>query len=57
VTNTHPREKFGEADLVVDSLKELTVVRLESLLNPLSQAPVINTVGIPKMVGDGIKLS
>jgi beta-phosphoglucomutase family hydrolase len=55
VTNTHPREKFGEADLVVDSLKELTVVRLESLLNPLSQAPVIN--GVAKMVGDGIKLS
>lgn len=33
VTNTHPEEKFGEADLVVSSLKEVDAVRLLALLD------------------------
>jgi len=32
VTNTNPRESLGEADLVVDSLEEVTVVDLMQLL-------------------------
>jgi beta-phosphoglucomutase family hydrolase len=32
VANTHPREKLAEADLVVDSLKEVGVKDLEKLL-------------------------
>ena len=32
VTNTHPREKLGEADLIVDSLEAVTVKDLENLL-------------------------
>jgi len=33
VTNTNPKSKLAEADLIVDSLEEVTVSRLESLLN------------------------
>ena len=32
VTNTHPRERLGEADLVVDSLEEVSVIDLERLV-------------------------
>ncbi|MGD9116643.1 MAG: HAD family phosphatase [Dehalococcoidia bacterium] len=32
VTTSHPRESLGEADLIVDSLEEVTVVDLEKLL-------------------------
>lgn len=32
VTNTHPRESFREADIVVDSLEEVTVQTLENLV-------------------------
>lgn len=32
VTNTHPRERLKEADLVVDSLEQVTVEKLEELL-------------------------
>jgi len=35
VTNTHPRSHLGEADLVVDSLEEVTVADLEGLLGRL----------------------
>jgi beta-phosphoglucomutase family hydrolase len=35
VTNTHPRSRLREADLIVDSLKEVTVVDLEKLLGRL----------------------
>jgi len=38
VTNTHPRESLSEADLVVDSLKELTVNTLENLLHNTAPA-------------------
>ena len=34
VTNTHPRESLAEADLVVDSLEEVTVDDLEELSGP-----------------------
>jgi len=34
VTNTHSRERLGEADLIVDTLDEVTVNDLENLLNP-----------------------
>ncbi len=34
VTNTHRREKLTEADLIVDTLEEVTVADLEELLNP-----------------------
>jgi len=33
VTNTHPRERLAEADLVVDTLERVTVDDLEQLLN------------------------
>ncbi len=33
VTNTHPRASLAEADLIVDTLEELTVSDLEKLLN------------------------
>ena len=33
VTNTNPESKLAEADLVVDSLEEVTASRLEGLLN------------------------
>ena len=33
VTNTNPREKLAEADLIVDSLEEVTVNDLEKLIN------------------------
>ena len=33
VTNTHPREKLAQADLVVDSLEEVTTADLENLLD------------------------
>ena len=33
VTNTHPRSHLGEADLVVDSLEEVTVADMEGLLS------------------------
>ena len=35
VTNTHPRSHLSEADLVVDSLEEVTVADLEGLLGRL----------------------
>jgi hypothetical protein len=38
VTNTHPLESLSEADLVVDSLKELTVNTLENLLHNTAPA-------------------
>lgn len=31
VTNTHPREEFKEADMVVDSLQELSVEKIDNL--------------------------
>ena len=34
ITSTHPRESLGEADLIVDSLEEVTVNDLEMLINP-----------------------
>jgi len=34
VTNTHPGDRLAEADLVIDSLGEVTVDDLEKLLNP-----------------------
>ncbi|GAG37585.1 unnamed protein product, partial [marine sediment metagenome] len=34
VTNTHPRESLTEADLIVDTLEEVTMDDLEQLLNP-----------------------
>jgi beta-phosphoglucomutase family hydrolase len=34
VTGTHPRESLAGADLIVDSLEEVTVNDLEMLLNP-----------------------
>ena len=34
VTNTHPREKLSEADLIVDTLEAVSVNDLERLLNP-----------------------
>ena len=34
VTNTHPRESLAEADLIVDTLEEVTVDDLEGLLDP-----------------------
>jgi len=34
VTNTHPRLSLMEADLVVDTLEEITVDNLERLLSP-----------------------
>ncbi len=37
VTNTHPRESLMEADLVVDSLEEVTVADVEELANPLRE--------------------
>jgi len=36
VTNTHPRENLAEADLIVDTLEEVTANDLEELLNPSS---------------------
>ena len=33
VSNTHPEEKLNEADLIVDSLEEVTIKDLEKLLN------------------------
>jgi beta-phosphoglucomutase family hydrolase len=33
VTNTHPRESLAEADLIVDTLEEVTVENLEDLLD------------------------
>jgi len=33
VTNTHPRESLAEADLIVDTLEEVTANDLEELLN------------------------
>jgi len=33
VTNTHPKERFSEADLVVSSLKEVSADRLKTLLD------------------------
>ena len=33
VTNTNPREKLADADLIVDSLEEVTVNDLEKLIN------------------------
>lgn len=33
VTNTHPRESLRKADLIVDTLEEVTVADLESLLD------------------------
>jgi len=33
VTNTHPRTSLAEADLVVDSLEEITVDNLAGLLS------------------------
>jgi len=33
VTNSHPRESLGEADLVLDSLEEVTVATLERLVS------------------------
>jgi HAD superfamily hydrolase (TIGR01509 family) len=35
VTNTHPRSRLGEADLIVDSLEEVTVADIEGLLGRL----------------------
>ena len=35
VTNTHPRGRLGEADLIVGSLEDVTVVDLEGLLGHL----------------------
>jgi len=35
VTNTHPQSRLGEADLIVDSLENVTVVDLEGLLGRL----------------------
>jgi beta-phosphoglucomutase family hydrolase len=34
VTNTHPRSSLKEADLIVDTLEEVSLNGLESLLNP-----------------------
>ena len=34
VTNTHPRRSLMEADLIVDTLEEVTVDELEEFLNP-----------------------
>ena len=33
VTNTHPRESLKEADLIVESLEEVTVTDLEELID------------------------
>lgn len=43
VTNTHSREYLNEADLIVDSLQELTINTLENLLYPAAPTfvPVI----------------
>jgi beta-phosphoglucomutase family hydrolase len=38
VTNTHPRKSLAEADLIVDTLEELTVNDLEELVNPSREA-------------------
>jgi len=37
VTNTHPRERLGEADLIVDTLERVTVADLERLLGPAGE--------------------
>ena len=34
ITNTHPRTRLMEADLVVDTLEEVTVADLEQILDP-----------------------
>ncbi len=34
VTNTHPRRRLAEADLVVDTLEDVTVADLEQILDP-----------------------
>jgi beta-phosphoglucomutase family hydrolase len=34
VTNTHPKEKLAEADLVIDTLEAVSVADLERLMNP-----------------------
>ncbi len=34
VTNTHPRQRLAEADLIVDTLEAVTANDLEKLLNP-----------------------
>ena len=33
VTNTHPRESLAEANLIVDTLEELTVNDVEQVIN------------------------
>ncbi len=42
VTSTHPRESLNQADLVVDSLEEISVNNLEELLSPPQDKGALN---------------
>ncbi len=55
VTNTHSREELHEADMIVDSLKELNVDCLEKLL-PACLPPVPPVIKFNAMASENLKI-